>query len=78
MRVLRDAWLSDADWAHDRTDHRSMGEVVEKSKAEQEAKAPASAQCVEKQTDKREWNRIGGKNTSEICVQLKKGSDEGR
>lgn len=55
-----------------------MGEVVEKSKAEQEAKAPASAQCVEKQTDKREWNRIGGKNTSEICVQLKKGSDEGR
>ena len=23
MRVLRDAWLSDADWAHDRTDHRN-------------------------------------------------------
>ncbi len=51
---------------------------MEKSKAEQEAKAPAPAQCVEKQTDKRKWIRIGEKNTSEICVQLKKGSGEGR
>ena len=51
---------------------------MEESKTEQDAKAPAPAQCMEKQKDKRKPIRIGEKNTSEICVQLKKGSDEGR
>lgn len=51
---------------------------MEESKTEQDAKAPAPAQCMEKPTDKRKRIRIGEKNTSEICVQLKKGSDEGR
>ena len=32
---------------------RSVGEAVEESKTKQGAKAPAAAQCVEKQTDKR-------------------------
>lgn len=41
--------LYDTDWSHDSPDHRSMGDVVEESKTEQETKAPAPAQCVDKQ-----------------------------
>ena len=55
-----------------------MGEAVEESKGEQAAKAPAPAECVEKQANKRKWIRIREKNTSKICIQLRKGGDEGR
>ena len=53
-----------------------MGEAVEESKGEQAAKAPAPAECVEKQAYNRKWIRIREKNTSKICIQLRKGGDE--
>ena len=68
--------ISDTDRPYDRADHRSMGEAVEESKGEQAAKAPAPAECVEKQANKRKWIRIREKNTSKICIPLRKGSDE--
>ncbi|HIS48252.1 MAG TPA: hypothetical protein IAB46_11995 [Candidatus Scybalocola faecigallinarum] len=51
---------------------------MEESKGEHSAKAPAPAECVEKQANKRKWIRIREKNTSKICIPLRKGGDEGR